>query len=124
MASGDHLFRSQLRCRAIIAACSPTPPAQRPLEMTPRAPTHVQVLGVNPRPHGTSPINRPQTMPSPPIPSSLKLSRSPNNSKANTGDTILLHVQKPSLLSRDAPIGSPQDRSIHCPPPESPSHRD
>ena len=32
--------------------------------------------------------------------------------KANVGDTILLRVQKPSLLSRDAPISSQEDSAI------------
>ncbi len=108
MASGDRLFRVQLAGDG-MAALLQLPATAVASDASARA-NHVQLLGV------TSAFW--QLAQQPPalgnLPPDAVVLNDPlaQQLNAKTGDTILLRVEKPSLLSRDAPVSPQEDYSV------------
>ncbi|MDB6108863.1 MAG: hypothetical protein JWR69_613, partial [Pedosphaera sp.] len=116
MASNDRFFRAELAGQPGRSGEIPKPAAV--LELPGTAATedaaaranHVQVLGVNSSfwhlaelPPSLTDIPTDAVVLNEPLAAQLK---------AKIGDTILLRVQKPSLLSRDAPLTPQEDSSV------------
>jgi hypothetical protein len=108
MASGDHLFRSQLGGDKIAAVLQLAGTATSE-DASARA-NQVQVLGVNTAFWNLA--NQPPDIGNLP-PDAIVLNQPlAQQLKAKAGDTIVLRVEKPSLLSRDAPISPQGDFSV------------
>ncbi len=108
MASGERLFRSQLGGQEIAAVLELPGIAATP-DASARA-NHVQVLGVTEafwklgeQPPGFGVIPPDTVVLNEPLARQLN---------AKIGDTILVRVGKPSLLSRDAPVSPQEDYSL------------
>jgi putative ABC transport system permease protein len=108
MASGERLFRSQLGGQEIAAVLQLPAIAATP-DASARA-NHVQVLGVTEafwklgeQPPGFGVIPPDTVVLNEPLARQLN---------AKIGDTILVRVGKPSLLSRDAPVSPQEDYSL------------
>jgi putative ABC transport system permease protein len=108
MASGDHLFRAQLGGKT-IAAVLQLPATATAQDASARA-NHVQLLGVDStfwqlaqQPPAFSNLPPDSVVLNEPLAQQLN---------AEAGDTILLRVEKPSLLSRDAPVSPQENYSV------------
>ncbi|HZV33287.1 MAG TPA: ABC transporter permease [Verrucomicrobiae bacterium] len=110
LAANDRLFRAKLADD--IGATAPAlqlPGIASSQDASARA-NHVQVLGVDSRFWQLA--NQPPSFTNLPADSVALNDALAGQLKAKIGDTILLRVQKPSLLSRDAPISPQQDTSV------------
>jgi putative ABC transport system permease protein len=108
MASGDRLFRAQLGGQKIAAVLQLAGTAASE-DASARA-NHVQILGVNTSFWNLA--NQPPAIGN--LASDVVVLNQPlaRQLKAKAGDTVVLRVAKPSLLSRDAPISPQGDSSV------------
>ena len=115
LASGDRFFRAQLGAemaagRDLKTAAALQLPGTAVTEDASARANHVQILGVD---ENFWPLaNQPPALGNLP-PDAVVLNEAlAGQLKAKAGDTILLRIEKPSLLSRDAPISPQEDFSV------------
>ncbi len=115
MASGDRFFRAQLAeeiqptAKGLSAPVLQLPGMAVAEDASARA-NHVQILGVDEKFWQLA--NQPPAFGNL-SPDEVALNRPlAEQLKVKAGDTILLRIQKPSLLSRDAPISPQEDLSV------------
>lgn len=115
LAANDRLFRAQLADEihpletSRSAAVLQLPGTASAQDASARA-NHVQILGVDA--HFWQLANKPPAFTNLPTDAVALNEALAAQLHAKAGDTILLRVQKPSLISRDAPISPQQDTSI------------
>ena len=109
MSSGDRLFRQQLGGQ-VIAPALQLPGTAAAQDASLARDNHAQILGVNESFWKLA--NQPPSIGNLPPETVVLNEPLAQQLQAKVGDTILLRVQKPSLLSRDAPISPQSDSSI------------
>ena len=113
LASNDRLFRAQLADEMSpttnLAAVLQLPGTASAQDGSARA-NHVQILGV--AESFWKLANQPPSLGDLPADAVVMNEALAEQLKVKVGDAILLRVQKPSLLSRDAPISSQSDLSV------------
>jgi putative ABC transport system permease protein len=108
MGSGDRFFRSALDDEMPQAAAVLQLPGTAATPDDSARANHVQILGVDKHFWGLSQNALPLDIP----PESVALNTAlAQQLRVKAGDTIILHVQKPSLLSQEAPISPREDVS-------------
>jgi ABC-type antimicrobial peptide transport system permease subunit len=115
LASTDHFFRSALAdnlrnwsLHAQVASVLQLPGTASTPDGSARA-NQVQILGVNH--HFWAMAQDPPTFASLPTPWVVLNQALARQLHVHTGDTVVLHVQKPSLLSQEAPLSPQEDVS-------------